>query len=112
MSHVDYINLTQTLRQIKWHIHMNKTSITPEDILADKQNFIEINGIVARKGSVAAFLKNIDLLEDTYSSAQQKAEAQAMLEELAPAIIALKLYQHASFKNPIVQAILEKHANS
>lgn len=86
---------------------MNKRGIKPEDILADNDNFINLNGITARKGSVAAFLKNIDLLEDENISKEEKEGALQMLKELAPTVIATGLCKHASFHNPAVSVILD-----
>lgn len=87
---------------------MNKVGIKPSDVLADAENFVELNGVTIRKGSIAAFLKNIDLLEAVNSSDEQKEAAVEMLQELAPAIIASALPRHAEFKNKVVQEILDK----
>ncbi len=85
----------------------NRTAIKPEDILADTEDFITLNGVTVRKGSLAAFLKNIDILEDFQPSEEGKASALGMLKQLAPAVIASGLYKHAIFKNKFVQDILD-----
>jgi len=85
---------------------MTNKAIKPDDILADKENFVELAGINIRKGSIAAFLKNIDLFEDVNSTDIQKNEALEMIKELAPAIIASGLHKHAVFKNKIIENIL------
>ena len=87
---------------------MTNDSIKPDDILADAENFVELNGLTVRKGSIAAFLKNIDLFEDSNSNSNetQKAAALEMIKELAPAIIAAGLHKHATFKNKIIEGIL------
>ncbi len=41
---------------------MTTNVIQPDDILSDNENFVELNRLKVRKGTVAAFLKNIDLL--------------------------------------------------
>lgn len=87
---------------------MNKTGIRPDDILADDQNFVNLNGVMVRKGSIAAFLKNIDILEDARSSEEVKEGALAMLKELAPGVIASGLHRHATFQNKCVREIIEK----
>jgi hypothetical protein len=51
---------------------MTNKGIRPNDILADAENFIELNGVTVRKGSIGAFLKNIDLFEDLNSTESQK----------------------------------------
>lgn len=81
-------------------------AIKPDDILADTEDFVELNGLTVRKGSIAAFLKNIDLFEDSNSTEAQKAEALKMIKELAPAIIASGLHRHATFKNKTIENIL------
>lgn len=85
---------------------MTNDSIKPDDILADSENFVELNGLTVRKGSIAAFLKNIDLFEDLNSNAAQKVDALDMIKELAPAIIAAGLHRHATFKNKMIEDIL------
>jgi hypothetical protein len=83
---------------------MTNDSIKPGDVLADSENFAELNGLIVRKGSIAAFLKNIDLFEN--SNKAQKAAALEMIKELAPAIIAAGLHKHTTFKNKIIEDIL------
>lgn len=83
----------------------NNASTKPEDILPDDENFADFNGVTIRKGSVAAFLKNIDTLE-TCVSVQDKAAAIEKIKQLAPAIIATGLHRHAQFKNKLIEDIL------
>ncbi len=68
--------------------------------------FVELNELIVRKGSIAAFLKNIDLFQDSNSNEAQKAGALEMIKELAPAIVAAGLHRHATFKNKIIEDIL------
>lgn len=82
------------------------TAIRPEDILADGIDKTIINGTVIRKGTVAAFLANIDIFESVNTNDQQKQDALQMLHELAPSIIAVGLQKHVVFKNPIIQQTL------
>jgi hypothetical protein len=89
---------------------MNTQAIKPDDILADNENFVALNGVEIRKGSIAAFLKNIDLIENINTPDAQKNAALAMLKELAPAMIELGLHKHTTFKNKIVEEILNNHA--
>ncbi|WP_316353538.1 hypothetical protein [Candidatus Trichorickettsia mobilis] len=86
---------------------MNIKGVSPDDVLADTENFANLNGITVRKGSIAAFLKNIDFLEDFHSSSLEKAAALDMIRQLAPAIIASGLHKHAIFKNKVVQEVVE-----
>jgi hypothetical protein len=52
---------------------VNTNAIKPDNILSDAENFVELNGLTVRKGSIAAFLKNFDLFEDSNSSEAEKA---------------------------------------
>lgn len=86
---------------------MSIKGISPSDILSDSDDYINLNGVSARKGSIAAFLKNIDILESEESS-EAKDAALKMIKELAPVIIAAGLHKHAVFKNKIVQDLLDE----
>lgn len=87
---------------------MNHHSIRPEDILAGGVESTTIRGTQIRKGTVAAFLANVDILENPSCTEQQKQEAVAMLYELAPAVIAVGLHHHVVFKNSQVEQILRE----
>lgn len=80
-------------------------SIRPEDILSDSEQVANFNGVMVRKGSIAAFLKNIDLFESPQSSPEEKQAALATMKELAPALVAAGFTKHARFKNPTIQAL-------
>lgn len=89
---------------------MTEKAVRPEDLLPDNQNTVNLDGIIGRKGSIAAFLKNIDLLENPSSSPEQQTNALAAMKELAPVLIATGLHRHAVFKNPLVQRLLDEEA--
>ncbi len=91
---------------------MKKIPIKPEMVLADGESNVMLNGISGRKGSIAAFLQNIDMLEQSNLSDQEKQDVIKVMEELAPVLIATGLYKHATFKNPEVQDILNKVAQA
>ncbi|STX47854.1 Uncharacterised protein [Legionella hackeliae] len=78
--------------------------------MADGTDYKEFKGVQVRKATVAAFLANIELLEDNNTSSEDKHQALRALMELAPSIIAIGLPQHVSFKNPIVEAIINEAA--
>lgn len=82
-------------------------AIKPEDILPDGVDAVSINGVELRKGTVAAFLANIDILENEAATEQAKQEAYTMLEQLAPAIVLGGLNKHVLFKNQLVAKILK-----
>ena len=81
-------------------------AIRPEDVIPDGADHANFSGIALRKGSVAAFLANIDLLEDINSTAEQKADALAAMNELAPTLVAVGLHRHVTFKNADAERVL------
>lgn len=83
-------------------------TVSPEAILPDGVDSTFINGKVVRKATIAAFLANADILEQTNATEQQKQVAINMMLELAPAVIAIGLHKHVVFKNPQIEQILVK----
>lgn len=81
-------------------------SITPSDILADGVETTTMSGKTVRKGTIAAFLANIEIFENADSSEQQQQDALAMLKVLAPDVMAIGLTKYVEFKNPTVRALL------
>lgn len=90
-----------------------KTSaVRPEDILSDNASHTSFNGVTVRKGSIAAFLKNIEVIENTKSSKENKEESIKAMKELAPALIAVGVDKHVTFKNKTAQSIIDDAAKS
>lgn len=81
----------------------------PEDLIADGVDTAVINGTTVRKGSIGAFLANLETLEHSTSSAE-KAAALNMMRELAPAITAIGLHKYVIFKNQQAQQLLDDAA--
>lgn len=81
--------------------------IKPENILADGQDTAELNGRTVRKGTVAAALANLDILQSPISTAEEKIAAKNMIIELAPDLIAIGLHQHLTWKNPEIEKIIQ-----
>lgn len=91
---------------------MSKISpIHPEDILPDETNNFFKDGQNHRKGSVAAFIANIKILEDINTAEEDKPSVIDALKQLAPTLIAVGLHEHAIFKNPLVEQILVDEQN-
>lgn len=86
---------------------MINKGIQASDIIPDGADFAQINGMQIRKGSVAAFLANINLLENS-STTKEKEDALHVLQELAPTIIAIGLQNHVTFKNKQVEELLQQ----
>jgi hypothetical protein len=84
----------------------NKQGVRPEDILADGVDTTIINGKQVRKGTVAAFIANIEILEDARASDAAKQNALAMLKILAKDVVAVGLPKHVVFKNEVVKKLL------
>ena len=85
--------------------------VKPEDILSDSENTTNINGLTIRKGSIAAFLKNIDIIENPETTEQQMSKVIDAMKELVPAVVASGLFKHAVFKNLTVQNLLDKFSS-
>ncbi len=83
----------------------NNNPVRPEDILADGVDHTVINGQTVRKGTMGAFLGNIEILEGSTSTEKQKQDAIQMMKELAPSLVAINLHKHAKFNNDQVEKI-------
>ncbi|KTD50521.1 hypothetical protein Lrub_0145 [Legionella rubrilucens] len=82
----------------------------PEDILPDAENYACYNNINVRKGTVAAVLRNAEILDNPLSSEADKQEALAIITELAPGLVALGVHEHLIFKNPDIQQKVDQAA--
>lgn len=91
---------------------MANKAIHPEDIIADGIDHTLINGKQIRKGSVAAFIANIALLENSNSSADDRANALQAMKELAPVIVTIGLHHHVNFKNKQAEELIQQAAKS
>lgn len=81
--------------------------VKPEDILPDGEDFIEIQNQKLRKGTVAAALANARILEDPTATEDEKAHALKAIHSLVPALIALKMHDHVTWRNPLIQRMIE-----
>lgn len=80
----------------------------PHDILPDDTDEIEINGITARKGTIAAVLANATIIESHSSSEALKQKALNTIEQLAPVVIAVGLMDHLTWNNKRIQDIFDQ----
>ncbi len=87
-------------------------AIKPEDILPNGDDVATINGKVVRKGSVAAFLANLAVLENSESSETQKNAAMNEMEKLAPDVVAIGLHHYVTFKNTFAESLLQKYSQA
>ena len=75
----------------------------PSDILPDDVNSVEREGRIFRKGSVAAFVANVKLLESDMTPLDERQAATRDLMELAPALRDLGLFDVFSIRSPGIQ---------
>lgn len=80
-----------------------------EDILPDGVDHIEIAGVSARKGSVAAFLANARVFSDAAAAPADRATAQQHIVDLLPTLRALGLFDVLAIKDPALQAFVDQH---
>ncbi|KTC85586.1 MULTISPECIES: hypothetical protein [Legionella] len=87
---------------------MTNKAIFPENIVADGADYTIINNTSVRKGTVAAFIANIDILQNPTSSAEGKDNALAAMKKLAPNLVAIGLHHHVQFKNIQAEEIIQQ----
>jgi hypothetical protein len=83
-------------------------SIKPEDILPDDSSFVVRQGMTIRKGSAAAVLANASILMDIQAIEGEKTAALETIRELMPGLVAAGMAQHVTWKNPLIQKIMEE----
>ena len=88
---------------------MSNKVIKPSDVLADAQNEITINNIKVRKGTIAALIQNIQVLESNTLDAIQKKTLLEGINTLIPAVMAIGLNDCVSWKNPLIQDLFDKY---
>ena len=85
---------------------MPHNPVKPDDVVADGDDYTTLYERPLRKGSVTAFLRNIEILESSNSSEKEKQDALTTMKELAPTLIMLGMHKYATFKNAKVENIL------
>ncbi|MFC9231875.1 hypothetical protein ACFTZI_23430 [Streptomyces decoyicus] len=80
--------------------------LTPQDVLADGQELAEFNGVLVRKGSIAAFIGNAKALENLEPGTPEHEAVAQQIRDLRPALDALELFDVVEIKNPDVAALL------
>ena len=78
-----------------------------QDVLPDHRNEVRIGEVVARKGSVAAFLANARVLADPAAPAPARTQAERDTLELLPALRALGLFEVMELRDPQLRAWLD-----
>jgi predicted protein tyrosine phosphatase len=86
---------------------MKKHPIRSEDLYPEGADAHCYQGISARKGTVAAVLANIDILEASDSTEEEKKQALEQIKEYAPVFIAIGMHQKVIWNNPQVQELMD-----
>jgi hypothetical protein len=81
--------------------------ITPQEVLPDALDSVDMNGTTVRKGSVGAFVANARLLHDATSSPAAREGARAQIVALVPALEALGIFDFFIIRDPELAAIVQ-----
>lgn len=84
-----------------------KKPYTSEDILGEGQDSIIIDGVSLRKGTIAAALKNADIIDDKNSSEEEIQAAYDSFKNNAENLILIGLHKHLVWKNEKIQKIID-----
>lgn len=80
-----------------------------EDILSDQQNQREFQGVTVRKGTVAAFLANARVHQNTGAPADARAQAEHDILADLPALRALGLFEVLEIRDAGLRRLVEAH---
>lgn len=80
-----------------------------EDVLPDNINHVTINGIPARKGTVAAFLANARIFTNPAALPEERRTAEQHIIEALPTLRALGLLDVLEVRDPALRAFVEAH---
>jgi len=78
----------------------------PEDVLPDQESFITQGGRKIRKGSVAAFMANIRILQNEAAKAEH-ATAKVHMLGLMPTMQALGFFELFEIRDENIRRIIE-----
>lgn len=81
------------------------------DLIPDNVNQALINGVMIRKGSVAAFLANARILSNPASTAEDRMTAERDIVEGLPALIALNLFTVLQIRDERLRLLVQAHSN-
>lgn len=77
------------------------------DMLSDDKSFRAFEGVEVRKGTVAAFLANAEVLTDPDSGSEARTHAQAHIVESVAALRALGLFRILEIRDPALRAYVD-----
>jgi hypothetical protein len=81
--------------------------ITPQDVLADGAEGHRFEGTYVRKGSIAAFITNVKLLETLDPVSSDYQEVADQIRSLKPSLDAVGLFDVVEVRNPAVRLLLD-----
>jgi hypothetical protein len=79
----------------------------PEDVLADGVDHAEVGGTPARKGTVAAFLRNARRWGEAEVPAGERALLTEAIAAAVPALRALGLFEVLEVRDPALRALID-----
>lgn len=82
-------------------------SSRPEDVLADGVDHADIDGVPARKGTVAAFRSNARRWAEPDITAPERALLTGAIAEAVPALRALGLFEVLEVRDPALRALID-----
>jgi hypothetical protein len=78
----------------------------PQDILPDHINHMKFNGLVIRKGTIAAFLCNARIWCDPDTTPASRAEVERDIIEALPALHALDLFEVLAVRDDALRELI------
>jgi hypothetical protein len=96
-------------RHAKWIEEdvMGDQPVRPEDVLPDGAEGTEYGGEYVRKGSVAAFVGNVQALSGVEPSTPQWEAIVAQMRELKPALDRIGVLEVFEIRDPAVRALVD-----
>ncbi len=87
---------------------MTRTKLnTPEALIPGNVDYYIKNGQKIRKGTIAAAIANIEILESATTTPIEKDNALNILKDMVPSLFAFGLGKHFVWKNPMIQSIFD-----
>ena len=79
-----------------------------EDVLADNTNEADFNGLTVRKGTVGAFLANVQIWRNTEATHQDRQIAERDIIDAVPALRAIGLFDVLQPIDPQLSELIAK----
>ena len=84
---------------------MTKHPVTPNQVMPDNVDYVQTNGVAIRKGTMAAAIANIEIIESLTSTQAEKAAALEAIKALVPQLKAFHIHKHLQWRNPQIEAL-------